>query len=144
MSKPDNPDNSDNYDVGYGKPPKHSRFNKNQSGNPYGRHKKSKNLKTIYDKVLFESIPISSAGTTSNVPVLEAIVRLQSVKALNGDQRAANTLLKEAATHFPDLAPEKRPKLELILRRKPTECSKCSKDSTKSKDPSKKPKPQDK
>ncbi|MGJ3627161.1 DUF5681 domain-containing protein [Sphingomonas sp. MMS24-JH45] len=32
------------YEVGYGKPPIHARFQKGQSGNPKGRKKGSKNL----------------------------------------------------------------------------------------------------
>ncbi len=34
------------YDVGYRKPPKHTRFKPGQSGNPRGRPKGTKNLKT--------------------------------------------------------------------------------------------------
>jgi hypothetical protein len=34
------------YDVGHAKPPKHTRFQPGQSGNPRGRPKGTKNLKT--------------------------------------------------------------------------------------------------
>jgi hypothetical protein len=33
---------SGEYEVGYGKPPKHSRFKKGKSGNPQGRSKGTK------------------------------------------------------------------------------------------------------
>src|SRR6202022_3261656 len=36
----------DEYDVGYGKPPKHTRFRAGQSGNPAGRRKGVRNLMT--------------------------------------------------------------------------------------------------
>ena len=31
------PDNKRDYEVGYGKPPRHTRFTKGRSGNPRGR-----------------------------------------------------------------------------------------------------------
>ena len=40
------------YEVGYGKPPKSTRFRKGQSGNPAGRRKGSFNLGTIVRREL--------------------------------------------------------------------------------------------
>ena len=37
------------YDVGYGKPPKATRFRKGQTGNPKGRPKTSKNVGTMLE-----------------------------------------------------------------------------------------------
>ena len=34
------------HDAGYGKPPRHSRFKKGQSGNPKGRPRGSRNFST--------------------------------------------------------------------------------------------------
>jgi hypothetical protein len=45
-------DDERDYEVGYGKPPRHSRFVKGQSGNPRGRPPGAKNMKTLLTKAL--------------------------------------------------------------------------------------------
>ena len=39
-------------DVGYGKPPKNTRFTKGVSGNPHGRPKGSRNVAAVFAKTL--------------------------------------------------------------------------------------------
>lgn len=51
-------DNS--YEVGYGKPPKHSQFQKGRSGNPKGRPKKPKNLPALVLKTFGEKVVVKS------------------------------------------------------------------------------------
>ena len=46
------PDQIGPHAVGFGKPPMHTRFKPGQSGNPRGRPKHSRNLKTIIQEVL--------------------------------------------------------------------------------------------
>lgn len=46
------------YEVGYGKPPKHTRYRKGASGNPAGRPKGQRNLATILAHALEEQIVI--------------------------------------------------------------------------------------
>ena len=45
-NKADGDEADDEYDVGYKKPPKRTQFKPGQSGNPRGRPKGTKNLKT--------------------------------------------------------------------------------------------------
>ena len=52
------PTAADDYEVGYGKPPKHTRFQPGQSGNPKGRPKGTKNLKTDLTEELGERITV--------------------------------------------------------------------------------------
>ena len=63
------------YEVGYGKPPRHSRFKKGQSGNPRGRPCGSKNLKTLLSEALNEPVTITENGRRRKITKREAIVR---------------------------------------------------------------------
>ena len=47
------------YEVGYGKPPRHTRFIKGQSGNPRGRPTGAKNLKTLLSEALNETVIVT-------------------------------------------------------------------------------------
>ncbi len=58
MKKPKKPaanGSGSDYEVGYGKPPRHTRFQPGRSGNPRGRPKDTKNLKTDLIEELAES-----------------------------------------------------------------------------------------
>lgn len=50
---------TDEYEVGYGKPPKHTQFQKGCSGNPKGRPKGSESLLTMIQKTLDEKVLVS-------------------------------------------------------------------------------------
>ena len=52
------------YDIGYGMPPKSTRFKKGQSGNPAGRKKGSRNLATIVRRELEEEITIREGSNS--------------------------------------------------------------------------------
>ena len=52
------------YEVGYGRPPTHSRFRPGQSGNPAGRRKGVRNLKTDVMRTLGAPIKVKEGGRT--------------------------------------------------------------------------------
>ena len=86
------PKPSDNQ-VGYGRPPKATRFKKGRSGNPKGRPKGSFNVTTIFAKTLRERVVINENGRRKTVTKLEAALKQLVNKGANGDTRALRLLL---------------------------------------------------
>jgi hypothetical protein len=86
---------SDDYRVGYGRPPLHSRWRKGLSGNP--RHRKPKiresAVETI-DSLLLAPIQITLSGETKTVSALEAIILQLIQKSMAGNSRASRVLLR--------------------------------------------------
>ena len=90
------------HDAGYGKPPRHSRFKKGQSGNPKGRPRGSRNFSTDLRETLEEPIRVTHHGKAKTVSTqLAALMRLRE-KALGGDVRALDRLLELARLYNDD------------------------------------------
>jgi hypothetical protein len=80
-------------EVGFGKPPMHSRFRKGCSGNAKGRPKGTKNLRTDLTEVLQERITVTEGDRKVRMSKQRAIVKTLVAKTLKGDARSATTLL---------------------------------------------------
>ena len=92
------------YEVGHGKPPKHSQFQKGKSGNPKGRPKEELQTKTvnrIVKDALLKEVTGLVGGKRQKMLALEAVVAKQVAKALEGDTRAAKLVLERADKHIP-------------------------------------------
>jgi hypothetical protein len=89
--------------VGYKKPPKNGQFKKGQSGNPAGRPKGVKNLKTDLHSVLREKVPVRENGEVKNVTKQHGMVLSLSHKAIQGDVRAINAMTKLIDQHPEDI-----------------------------------------
>lgn len=93
---------SEDYDVGYAKPPKQHQYKKGQSGNPKGRPKGAKSVKTILEKELKTKIILKEQGKPLKVTKKEAIIKRLITDAVNGKAQAQNQLLKLIANHLVD------------------------------------------
>ena len=81
------------YKIGYKKPPKHTQFQKGQSGNPRGRPKGVKNIATDIKEELEEFVTITEGGRNFQVTKQRALIKSLLVKATQGNVSAAQTLL---------------------------------------------------
>jgi hypothetical protein len=73
--------------VGFGKPPEHTKFKKGHSGNPAGRPKGSRNLKTLINHELNTTITIEQTGKKRRIRRKEALVKSLVNDALKGRDR---------------------------------------------------------
>mgnify|MGYP001829128696 CR=1 FL=1 len=99
-------DSNEDYEIGYGKPPKHTRFKPGQSGNPKGRPKKTRNFKTDLQEELQAPITITESGQTKVISRQQAVIKRTLEKALQSDLRAAQMLVQWVGNHLmeePDL-----------------------------------------
>jgi hypothetical protein len=79
-------------EVGYGKPPKKTQFKPGESGNPKGRTKGVKNLKTDLVEELQETLIVSESGKRRRISKQRAMVKSLMARAIKGDTRAITLL----------------------------------------------------
>ena len=79
--------------MGYGKPPRHTRFKKGQSGNPRGRPNGSKNLPTLLSETLNEPVIVAENGGRRKISKRRAIITQLVNRSAKGDLRAIKILL---------------------------------------------------
>jgi Family of unknown function (DUF5681) len=81
------------YEVGYGKPPAHTRFRKGQSGNPSGKPKKVLSEGEILLRVLSSKVPVTEGGRKRRMSKLEVTLRQQVNLAMKGDPKAVRYVI---------------------------------------------------
>ena len=86
-------DKQRDYEVGYGKPPRHTRFKPGRSGNPRGRPGGSKNLSTLLSEALKEPVIVVENGRRRKIPKRQAIVTQLVNRSAKADLKAIQILL---------------------------------------------------
>lgn len=83
----------DSEGVGYKRPPTASRWKKGQSGNPKGRTKGQRNLKTDLAAEMAEMLQITERGRPKRITKQRALLKAITARALGGDARATSEIL---------------------------------------------------
>ena len=87
------------YEVGFGKPPKHTRFKPGVSGNPSGKRKDARNLSTDVRQALLAPVKLKQEGRSRRVSTQRALLMRLREKALNGDSRSLDRLIDLAGRY---------------------------------------------
>jgi hypothetical protein len=84
------------YEVGYGKPPTHTRFEKGRSGNPSGRPRRSRweRAEEIALKEAYRPVTVRDGDKVTRVPAIQAVHRSQIALAAKGNGPAQRAVLR--------------------------------------------------
>jgi hypothetical protein len=113
---------TDNYAVGYGKPPKNSQFKKGVSGNPSGRRKKPSDLASGLLRELDSKVIINENGRRTSIKKSEGLIKQLVTKALSGNLQALRLLItlllqfQERAAEQQQNSPKPRDYASLTVR----------------------------
>jgi Family of unknown function (DUF5681) len=100
------------YEIGYKKPPRHSRFAPGNRANPHGRGKRKRRTEAeIVYEVMNGLAEFREGGKSKRAPRIEIMIKRYGAAALRGDVSAAETLLKIRASF------EKHPAIEPVVLR---------------------------
>jgi hypothetical protein len=84
------------YEVGYRRPPVAKRFKPGQTGNPRGKPRGDRSVKTILRTTLHEKIAIRTPRGIRKVSKIEALIQSMMNQALKGDAKARDQILRLA------------------------------------------------
>jgi uncharacterized protein DUF5681 len=108
------------YNVGYGKPPHHTRFQKGQSGNPGGRPRGAERVKQLTLDEAYREVAIDEDGEARMMPAIQAVIRAQLTLAAKGNgpaQRAVLKMVQEIETERAAIDAEEAARLAYAARR---------------------------
>lgn len=93
---------SERYEIGYKKPPKSTQFQPGQSGNPNGRKKGTKGMKTLARETLTAKVTVRTTDGTKKMARIEALMHKLIELAMKGNPRAMLALFRLYENAIPD------------------------------------------
>ncbi len=76
------------FEVGYGRPPRHTRFTKGHSGNPNGRPKRQDDLTRLLKQISARRVSVRQHGRTDRMTTNEVVLMTLARDAMKGDPQA--------------------------------------------------------
>jgi hypothetical protein len=88
---------SEDYKVGYRKPPAHTRFKPGQSGNPKGRRKGAVNADTLIERELAKKVTVRENGVAKTITKREVLATSTVNNAISRPGKDREFLLRREA-----------------------------------------------
>lgn len=116
--------------VGYASPPSHTKWQKGQSGNPSGRKKGQRNLKTDLLAEVNEVIQVTEGGRARKLTKQQLVMKTLVTHAIKGNMTATSLLLSHLARSYgveeeqvqePPLDADEQDILDAFLARNPNQ-----------------------
>jgi len=104
MSKNEKDHASASYEVGYGRPPKETRFQPGRSGNRLGRPKKPKSIQERFERELARKVAVREDGRVRKIMKIDLWVRRIIADAIKSDHRASRILIEMRSTSDDEIA----------------------------------------
>lgn len=112
------PKDKGEYEVGFGKPPRHSRFKKGTSGNPKGRPKGSQHLATTFTQLADEKMWVNTPNGRKRMTRVEMGIAQLLNRCAKGDPKAMREVMHWKKV-FGDVVPPLVPPIIQISFRTP-------------------------
>ena len=93
---------TEDYAVGYQRPPRATQFKPGQSGNPKGRPKAARGMNSIVRDNLTQKVLVRTANGTRRISRIDAVIQKTIELAMKGNPRALIEVLKLYSMAVPD------------------------------------------